>query len=181
MINKTHSKRDLIKINTTFECGITNPNRFRKCELSKLLYEKIWQLDYIEPNEEFCFANLIDLKYYLMNINPKKLLTIKQKNELILDCKKIKHYTLNNYDLSLTTFKDMKELYDLAQKCSMFGDIPSVRKMCRDLNKDPYKLFDLIPNISKPVIKELELKSKLKTKGIKCLTIKHGTFTLSFS
>ena len=181
MINKTHSKRDLIKINTEFKCGITNPNRFRKTELSKMLYDIIWSLDYIDPNEEYCFTNLIDLKYYLMNINPKKLLTIKQKNELILDCKRIKHYTLNNYDLSLTDFTSMKELYDLAQKCSMFGDVPSVRKMCRDLNKDPYKLFDLIANISKPVIKELELKSKLKTKGVKCLTIKRGTFTLIFS
>tara|TARA_R110002020_G_scaffold26776_1_gene86597 strand:+ start:1154 stop:1573 length:420 start_codon:yes stop_codon:yes gene_type:complete len=138
-------------------------------------------MDFIEPNEEYCFNNLIDLKYYLMNVNPKKLLTIKQKNELILNCKKLKHYTNNSYNLGLSQFDTMEEIYQLAQQCSMFGDIPSVRKMCRDLNKDPHKLFDIIPNISKPMMKELELKKELKNVGGGCsLVVKQGYYHLDF-
>jgi len=181
MIHKTHSKRDLIKINNTFDCGIVNPNQYKKCELSSRLEHLIWQMEYIKPNEEYCFNNLIDLKYHLMNVNPKKILTIKQKNELILNCKKIKHYCNNAYEVHKTDFKDREEIFSLAQECSMFGDIPSVRKMVRDLNKDPKKCFTIVPNISKPMLKELQLKKELKQSSSSTLKVKSGCFRIEFN
>ncbi len=180
MIHKTHSKRDLIKINNTFKCGIVNPNQYKKHELSLKLETLIWQMDDIQPNDEYCFNNLIDLKYHLMNTNPKKILTIKQKNELILNCKRIKHFCNNAYEIEKTDFKDRDEIFTLAQECSMFGDIPSVRKMVRDLNKDPHKLFTIVPNISKPMLKQLELKKTLKKSSYTTLTIKQGPFKIIF-
>tara|TARA_R100000541_G_scaffold40205_2_gene47842 strand:- start:210 stop:626 length:417 start_codon:yes stop_codon:yes gene_type:complete len=137
-------------------------------------------MEYIKPNEEYCFNNLIDLKYHLMNVNPKKILTIKQKNELILNCKKIKHYCNNAYEVHKTDFKDREEIFVLAQECSMFGDIPSVRKMVRDLNKDPKKCFTIVPNISKPMLKELELKKELKQTSSKTLKVRSGCFKILF-
>ena len=174
MINKTHSKKDLIKINNTFDCGIINANQYKKNELSKRLETIIWNMEKIEPNDEYCFSNLIDLKYYLMNTNPKKLLTIKQKNELILNCKRIKHYCNNSFELSKTEFTSKEEVFALAQECSMFADIPSVRKMIKSLNADPDKLFTIVPNISKPMIKEIELKKKLKNTSSIALIVKRA-------
>ena len=183
-INK--AKIDLLNKFTIKDLNFLFTVNKKKYELSKitsLLNEIKFSSPFIEiePNEEYCFNNLIDLKYYLINVNPKKLLTIKQKNELIMNCKKIKHYCINSCNINNTDFNSKEEIYKLAQECSMFGDIPSVRKMVRDLMKDPNKLFVIVPNISKPVQRELDEKKRLKNIQNNKLKVEHGSYILNFS
>ena len=110
-IHKTRSKKDLCNIIKTFKINIDEPESFRKKDLIKELVSEFRFIDEIEPElEYYMFYNLVDLKTYLYNCNPKKLLSVKEKNNVILTCKRIQQYILNNYSIQSSSFSDMDEL-----------------------------------------------------------------------
>ena len=129
-----------------------------------------------EENEYFIY-NLIDLKNYLYIINPKKRLSINEKNNVISLCKSIKHYCRNYYNINISEFKDECDLRNKAIYISQFGDIPSVRKCLKELNN---KYSDIKPYISPLVQKQLALKYKLKQEGKGHFTHRTGRFLLEF-
>ena len=81
IIHKSHSKSELVKIVELFYIDISNPRQYRKIELSALISNHLEQIESLEIDDDnpYFFTNIIDLKYYLINVNPKKILTIKQR------------------------------------------------------------------------------------------------------
>ena len=84
IIDKSFSKSELINIIKTYKIDIDNPGKYRKVELSALLVEKLNSLDDIIPSPNLPFLNIIELKFYLTNINPKKTLSIKMYITLVI-------------------------------------------------------------------------------------------------
>ena len=179
-IHKTHSKNELVKIVEAFRIPITNPRQFRKVDLSALIVDRLTQMEYIVPCEEFWFCNITDLKLFLVRINPKKVLTIKEKNKVISICKKIKHYCRNGSDMEINGYKDISGVYEDAEYIKRYGDIPSVRKSLRELNKQYNRLYEIEPVVSPHVKKQLEQKECLRQKGLFKYGVEHGHFVLVF-
>ncbi len=166
-IHKSHSKKDLLNIIHTFHFDIGDTGKLKKKDIVERLQHYLLVNDEIEPELEiYMFYNIIELKQYLSNCNPKKILTIKEKNNVINTCKKIKNYCYNNYELSVSLYNDYDEILNDAKYIEPYGDIPSVRKACNLLNKDNNYKFNLSPKMSKQTIKELENKKIMKQ--IKC-------------
>lgn len=182
LIHKTHSKKDLCNIIKTFKLNIDRPEQYKKKQLLTHLKKEISTIEEIEPElDVYMFYNLIDLKTYLHNCNPKKLLSIKDKNDVIMKCKAITHYCMNNYNIDQSTFTSIDDLQKTVNYIQQYGDIPSVRKSCERLNKHPCQLWNIKPIISRITQKEIETRKVLKQKYPTKLIIKQGPFFLSFS
>ena len=182
-IHKTHSKLELCQLIDTYNININNPKKYKKAELQELVEKELTTLDVLNiptNNDIYHFTNIMDLKFFLVSINPKKLLTIKQKQQIQFTCKKLKHYCHNNYNLKYTDYKTLEAVYLDAKFIEPYGDIPSVRKVCNLLNKDIKKPFLLKPIISPIVQKELDKKIRYKKSNIIKCVIKHGHFTINF-
>ncbi len=183
-IHKTHSKLELCQlIDTYFKINFHNPRKYTKAQIKKVLEEHLLTIDELDlpvNNELYHFTNIIDLKFFLVSINPKKLLTVKQKQQIQMTCKKLKHFCNNYYNLKATDYKSIESVYYDGKFVEPYGDIPSVRKVCKLLNNNINKPCILKPVISPMVQKELDKKLKYKqTKILKCV-IKQGNFLIKF-
>lgn len=180
LIHKTHSKKDLCNIIKTFNINIPDPNLHKKKQLLTLLKKEILLIEEIEPElDVYMFYNLVDLKNYLSSCNPKKVLSIKEKNHVILSCKRLQQFIYNNYSLDRSTFNSIEEIEELARYIEPYGDIPSVRRACKGLNNSNHD-FNLNPKISKQTLRELEKRELYKKKFPQKLEIKTGSFTINF-
>tara|TARA_R110001606_G_scaffold346533_1_gene495484 strand:+ start:121 stop:672 length:552 start_codon:yes stop_codon:yes gene_type:complete len=182
MIHKSHSKRDLINIIQIFKFDLGDINKCKKKELIIRLQNYLLTIDKIEPElNVYMIYTLVELKQYLNNCNPKKVLSIKEKNEVINICKKIKNYCYNNYNLSVSMYNNNDEIINDAKFILPYGDIPSVRKACNLLNRDNNLNLKLNPTMSKQTIKELDNRRVLKIiKSPISLTITRKNVTLYF-
>ena len=175
IIDKSHSKTDLIDLINDLNLPIVHShqdnkldiqNKFKECMSKNLTIQDIF---YKIKNKE-------DLISYLQNKNPKKILTIKEKQAVMLICKKIIQYCKSDFDLTITDYKDQKELIDDLDYIKQFGDIPSARRCCRLINEDP-KMGGLQfkPLISPQVQKDIDQKKKTKKVISYKLTIRRAT------
>ena len=182
IIHKTHSKSELVKIIELFYINISNPKQYRKIDLSALLVNQLQQIESltISYDNPYYFTNIIDLKYYLINVNPKKILTIKERNNVITICKKLKHYCNNNYCVDIADYENIHQITADATYISNFGDIPSVRRTIKLINIDPLRVIKIQPIISDIVKKELDKKLLYKKKNMSCLVCKTGLFYVKF-
>ncbi len=181
IIHKTHSKLELVKIIIELNIKIKNPRQYKKIDLSALLIDQLGTIDNIKPSLHLPFNNIIDLKHYLINVNPNKILSVRDKNDIIHKCKKIKHYCRNGYYLENTDYNNENELLQDVECIKNHGAIPSVRKAIKEYNINPIK--DIIDVYIPPhILKEMEIKNKLKERGKnKCLKFHKGLFKLKFN
>lgn len=181
IIHKSFSKSELINIIEKYKIDIENPSQYRKVELSAILVQKIDCLDEITPIPDLPFLNLIELKCYLTNINPKKTLSIKQKNDIVTICKKIKHFCENDFDIESSVFRDENDLQEQLQKIKSHGTIPSVRLAIKRYNRRPDLTDTLSVDIPEYVQRELEYRDKLReNREQQQLQVKKGKFILTF-
>jgi len=180
IIHKSHSKNELCKMIDLLGFDISNPRQYKKIDCAGIMVHHVNTLNIIEPSIYLPFNNVVELKHYLINPNPNKLLTIKEKNKVIHICKKIKHFCRNNYQIEVSQYKNIDELYRDADYVSKFGAIPSVRKAIRELNEYHFKprIIDIM--IPLHVQKELEIKDKLKNKNQSKLQVHTGHFIVKF-
>lgn len=180
-IHKSHSKKDLNNIIETFKINIPNSQQYKKKELLRLLTKELDEMDEIEPETKYyLFYNIIELKDYLSQCNPKKLLSIKQKSEIILHCKELQQYIKNGYNIEYSIFNHENEIHKMCKYIQPYGDIPSVRKALWKLNKHPLNIYNYPPTISKQTQAELDRRQLLKCKYPKKLTLTHGKFFITF-
>jgi len=180
IIHKSHSKKELINIIKSYNIKIKYPQQYKKIELSALLVDALKHMDNIVPCDDLPFLCIIDLKLYLTKLNPKKQLSIKDKSKVILTTKRIKHFCRNGYNIDITDYQNINDLYEDALMISHYGDIPSVRKCISELNKYPNKIQDINCIISPYTQKELDLKKKLRQQRIYKCEIKQGHFVVRF-
>ena len=180
IIHKSHSKNEICKLIDLLGISINNPKQYRKIDLSALFLHELLTLDFIKPSVYLPFTNVIELKHYLTNSNPKKLLTIKKKGEVIHICKKIKHFCRNNYCIEFTDYTNIEDLYKDARYIQQYGGIPSVRKSLKELNQYPHKPETIDPYIPDHIIKEIEIKQKLKASNKFQFKVLKGDFKVTF-
>ena len=180
IIHKSHSKNELVHLINRYNININNPKQYRKVDLSALLVDRIKKLDCIEPVEDLPHLNLIELKLYLIKIHPNKILTIKEKHNVIYTCKKIKHFCRNGYNVSFTDYPTIDDVYNDAVYIKPYGDIPSVRKALIELNDNPHKPYCIDPVISPYCLRELEMRHKLKQSKKIIFKYEVGKFFIEF-
>lgn len=175
IIDKTHSKTDLIDLINDLNLPIVHSHQDNKKDLQDKFISCLNKPVKVADN----FYNIKhkdDLINYLKNKNPKKILSIKEKQDVMKICKKIIQYCKSNYDLSITDYKEQKELIDDMDFIKQFGDIPSVRRCCRLMNQDiKTGGIKFNPLISPQVKKDLEEKKQHKQVKNYKLTIRHAT------
>ena len=175
IIHKSHSKTDLIDLINHLNLKVVFSHQDNKKDIQSKLIE--------------CLKNPLDIKknfynietkdgliQFLQNKNSKKVLSIKEKNSVMMLCKHIIQYCKNNYDLEFTKYETINELQDDMDFIKQFGDIPSVRRCCRLMNEDPkFGGIKFIPFISPQVKKDLDDKKITKTHNYYKLTIRRST------
>ena len=183
IIDKSHSKKELLHIINYFSIPIGVSQKNNKHEIATNLWDILSKLDYIHiPKDNiYLIQDVQDLKKYLKNKNPRKTLSCKDRDDVTFKAKKIIHYCNNGYSVNHSFFEKQLDIYNLANEISKFGDIKIVRKCIKLLMNDPNKLFNIQPKVSPEVMNEIHVKSKLKVKRnhIKCV-IKHGKFIINF-
>ena len=179
-IHNSHSRKELFDIISVFELPIVNRNEFNKSQIQIKIIECLDYFDKINPETEYFFIETKEeLISYLENPNPNKVLTIKEKDDVMMRAKKIINYSRNNYFLMPSSYMSFDNVYNDAVKISQYGGIPSVRKAIELLNKDPKLAYQIELKIPKRVENQIKKKKTLKQSSIP-LYIKRGQFTISF-
>ncbi len=175
IIDKSHSKTDLIDLINDLDLPIVHSHQDNKKDIHDKFKECLKKQLKIKDNF-YKIKNKDSLIFYLENKNPKKILSIKEKQNVMMICKKIIQYCKSDYDLTITNYNYQKELIDDMDYIKQFGDIPSVRRCCRLMNQDP-KMggLNFKPLISPQVQKDLDQKQKTKKLVNFKLTIRYAT------
>tara|TARA_R100000734_G_C3292591_1_gene84215 strand:+ start:86 stop:646 length:561 start_codon:yes stop_codon:yes gene_type:complete len=185
IIHKTHSKNDLIDLINTLNLKIV----FSHVDIKKNIHDKFYELlndktlqkPFISENV-YHIKNYGDLKNYLRKPNPKKYLSVKEKNDIMKICKHIINYCVSGYDLQYSyKYSSIKEIQDDMDYIKQFGDIPSVRRCCKLMNKNLTAENHYIPIVSPQVQKQLNDKLLTKKQVPNSLKVHTGNFVLTFS
>ena len=181
-IHQSHSRKELSEITEIFNLNVTNYKKLNKKDLAKSLLYQLSTIDKIKEDNDYYFVkNKEELIDYLINPDCSKNLTVKEKTEVMDLSKYIIQYCKNGYYLSYSPFLDHDDMIKKANYIASFGDIPSVRRAITLLNND-FKLKNKIKIImSSRTKKRLERSKRVKQKYMGGLTIKKGTFLISFT
>ena len=175
-INKTHSKNDLFDLINLVNIPIIFSHSDNKQDLHNKINDILKESFEIKPNH-FGITNIDNLKEFLINKNPKKILTVKEKSEVMAIAKHVINYCKNGYELEYSyKYNTHQEIKDDIDYIKQFGDTPSVRRACRLINNDPFFAQDkFTPLISPQVKRVLEAKALTKQVRMNCLKIRRGT------
>ena len=174
-IHKSHSKNDLIDLINHLGLKIVFSHQDNKKDIQRKIQNYL--IDDIEIKKNYFNIDDKDqLKVFLHNQNPKKLLTTKEKNEVMNIAKFIINYCKAGYDIGCSKYNDMQEIIDDMDYIKQFGDIPSVRRCCR-LLLDDVKLSGTTfkPYISPQVQKTLDDKKIFKSVHFCNIKIRRAT------
>tara|TARA_Y100000004_G_scaffold84656_1_gene95026 strand:+ start:2648 stop:3205 length:558 start_codon:yes stop_codon:yes gene_type:complete len=180
-IDKSHSKNDLIDIINTINVPIVFSHANNKRDIQDKLMELFESEQNIifKPNV-YKIETIKDLRIYVSNPNPKKILTVKDKQTIMLICKEIVKFCKNKYIISKTNYKTIRDLEDDMLYIIQFGDLPSVRRVCRLMNDNIQRSQLWKPIISPQVRKLLDDKEKSKKINPSSIIIKKGDYKISF-
>jgi hypothetical protein len=175
IIDKSFSKTDLIDLINDLNLPVVHSHQDNKKDIQdKFILAMNEKIEI--PNNFYKITNKEDLINYVENKNPKKILSIKEKQDVMKICKKIIQYCKSNYDLENTDYNTYQELIDDMDYIKQFGDIPSARRCCKLMNQDVKTGgIKFVPLISPQMKKELEEKNNVKKVKTYKLTIKRAT------
>lgn len=180
-IHTSHSKKELLEIVSSFDLAVENKYDLNKSELVIAIIMEISLKEEIPPDDEYFFVeNKKELIEYLESPNQSKVLTIKEKNALMLTAKKVIIYCRNGFYLASSGYSHYDELWRDVKYLEKYGDVPSSRRAVNLMNDDPKKYEKLIPIISKRILKKMEKANELKRLQQRSLTITQGKVYLSF-
>jgi hypothetical protein len=179
IIDKTFSKTELVEIINELDLKIVHSHANNKRELQDKIIEYInnKKMD-MDPNNIYNIKTRDGLIFFLTNKNPKKILSIKEKNNVMNIAKNIINYTKQGYQIEASKYETFQDLIDDMHFIKQFGEIPSVRRACRLMNKDDNIGVDkFIPLISPQLKKILDDKKLMKQKYSPKIVIKRSTPT----
>ena len=109
-IDKSHSKTDLINIINSVGVPIVFSHECNK----KTIQDKLTEL--FKGNKNLLFDDnvynihsLNELRIYISNPNPKKTITVKEKQVIMNICKEIVKYCKNKHLIEKSNYKTIKE------------------------------------------------------------------------
>jgi hypothetical protein len=180
-IHTSHSRKELIQIIQQFNIDIPNCIDLPKKEIQVLLANKLLEIEEIDEEDEYFFVkDKNELVEYLSKPNQSKILTIKEKDNVMLTAKKIISYCKNTYFLTPYNYETFEDLLKEAEYIAKFGDIPSCRRAINMLNNDPKLDYNIEIVLSKRVKKDLQKKERLKLNSIPKAVVKTGNFIVYF-
>lgn len=185
IIDKTHSKHDLIDLINTLNLKII----FSHVDIKKNIHDKFYDMLKDQTLQKIIFddnvynvKNISDLRIYLKKPNPKKYLSVKEKNDIMKICKHIISYCTSGYNFdSSYKYDNIRQIEDDMHYIKQFGDIPSVRRCCKLLNKNIKQENHYIPVISPQVQKHLNDKLTIKKPLCQALKVHTGDFIIHFN
>ena len=175
-IDKTHSKTDLTDLINDLNLPIVFSHQDNKADIQNKLISLLRNKRIHIPDNFYGIKSKDDLILYLKNHNPKKMLSIKEKSNVMKICKSIIQYCKNDFDITYCHYNTQKEIEDDMDYVKQFGDISSVRRCCRLLRNDVKmcgKIFK--PLISPQLQKDLDEKNKIKKIYPYKITIRRST------
>jgi len=180
-IDKSHSKTDLVDLINTINVPIIFSHTHNKKNIQDLLVNLFKEKKDLTFEKNVYNINTIkDLQIYISNPNPKKVLSVKDKSNVMRICREISKYCNNKYIVEKTNYKDIIELHDDMRYIIQYGDLPSVRRTCKLMNKNIQKIQEWKPYISPQVKKVLEEKVKSKQVCPHGLQKSYGSFIVKF-
>ena len=181
-IHTSHSRKELLQVIKSFNISIENCEDLPKKDISILLSNKLMVMEdtNFEDDDYFFVSSKEELIQYLSKPNQSKILTIKEKDCVMITSKKIIGYCKNSFFLTPYNYESFEDLLKEADYIRKFGDIPSCSRAINMLNNDPKVEVPIEIIISKRTKKELEKKERVKLNSIPKATIKTGHFIVSF-
>jgi len=116
----------------------------------------------------------------LMNPNPKKNLSVKDKAVVMGICKEITKFAKCNYIVENTRYASLQELEDDMLYIAQFGDLPSVRRAVKLMNTNIQRSRHWSCVISPQMKKVIEEKENQKHANSYHATFRRGEFIVSF-
>ncbi len=184
IIEKSHSKNDLIDLINTLDLRVVFSHQDNKKSIQDKLIELLQNREKQSPfksDNVYRIANYADLRMYLKSKNPKKSLSVKEKGDIMKICKHIISYCNLGYNIKLSSHYNTKqEIIDDMNYIKAYGDIPSVRRACKLINK--YEKIDdqFHPIISPQIQRKLQDKVYTQQTLGGRLTIKRGEIEVRF-
>ena len=181
-IHKSFSKTELLELINELKLPII----FSFADNKKDIHDKFNELCRLYPiltidTNFYKICNMVDLKIYLSSSNPKKILTVKEKNNIMVICRHIINYCKSGKNLDCSIYYNhVKDIEDDLNHIKMFGDIPSVRRTCTYYNKSLPIKDRYIPLISPQMQKILNEKKKSSTLLLSNLKINNTKIKIYF-
>tara|TARA_R110000803_G_scaffold623_1_gene2145 strand:+ start:1456 stop:2019 length:564 start_codon:yes stop_codon:yes gene_type:complete len=175
-IHKSHSKNDLIDFINLLHIPIKFSHQDNK-KVIQMKLKDILKTHFKIKDNYHTISDKGGIVEFLTKQNPKKSLTIKQKNDVMSIAKYIINYCKNDYDIELSPkYNTLQEIHDDMDYIKQFGDIPSVRRCCRLLKDDPqFNTIKFNPVVSPQIQKIINDKKICKSYNGILLKVKHGT------
>ncbi len=176
-IDKTFSKTELIDIIRDLGLDIIYSHSDNKTKIQNKIVEYIrHNKSDITKTNIHNIVNTESLIIFLTNKNPKKVLSIKEKNNVMHIAKTIISYCKNGYFIETSPYKSFKDVCDDMDYIKQFGDIPSCRRACKLMNlDDKVGVQKFMPLVSPQTEQNLIAKKKLRQVYLPFITIKHST------
>jgi len=180
-VHKSHSRKDMIELIKLFKLPIEDVEDMNKKQVKNALLSVLETIKRIVPDDYYYgIHNVNELKEHLIKPNQKKQLSIKDKNEVIRVSKLVIQYCKAGFNVNLSFFNTMEDVYSEARRVSQYGDIPSIRRMCQLLNKNPYTDERVYPVMSLKTQNDLKVKKVTSQKYWRSLTIKNEKVVVRF-
>lgn len=182
MIDKSHSKKELIAIIQTFEIPVEDMFDLTKTQLQNNLMRELSNMKSLKPDyDEYCIETIEQLKEYLKNQNQLKVLSIKDKDRIMNLSKFIIHYCKNNYMIAPSHFTCIDEIIETGREISQYGDVPTARRAVELLNNDPKIEDNFKIKISPKIEKKLKEKQDIKKIETPKIKVNKGFYRIEFS
>tara|TARA_R110001592_G_scaffold362965_1_gene679060 strand:+ start:1555 stop:2112 length:558 start_codon:yes stop_codon:yes gene_type:complete len=135
-IHKSFSKLELIDIFKNLDIKFIIDPELSKKEVIEYIDKNFRKFKITNKKNNYNIQNNKELRIFLKNENCNKILSIREKNNTILNAKRILNYCNNNFILQFSTFNSLEEIEKLALEICKYGYISSVRKAIKLLNND---------------------------------------------
>ena len=181
-IHKSHSKQELIDIINDLQISnieLSHSDSKSDTQSKILTYLNDYKED-TYPESVFKIRSSQELAIYLMNPNPKKNLSVKDKSVVMSICKEITKFAKCNYIVENTRYSTLQELNDDMMYITQYGDLPSVRRAVKLMNENVQRTRHWSCVISPQMKKVIEEKENQKNSNSYHATFRRGEFIVSF-
>lgn len=182
MIDQSHSKKDLCDIILIFKLPIHNlKNKVKKVVADEVMIT-LKAMDNITPN--FDYYKCEDLDGLIAHLEQPKRegnISLKEREIAILKAKSLIHFSKGCAGtFPSSDYNDKSEVVSDAEHIKKYADIPTCRMAIKLLNENNNLGYNITPELSYRVKKQLEKKQKVKAGQHAQFTMKRGHFTITF-
>jgi len=182
MIDQSHSKKDLCDIILIFKLPIHNlKNKIKKVVAEEVMIT-LKSMDSITPNFDYYkFEDLDGLIKHLEEPKREGNISLKEREIAILKAKSLIHFSKGcGGTFPSSDYNDKSEVVSDAEHIKKYADIPTCRMAIKLLNENNNLGYEINPELSYRVKKQLEKKQKVKSNSQARFSMTKGNFLITF-